>query len=138
MVKQLGKPTYFLTLSCADLRWEKLPYIINKLNNLRLSYKELKKLSYHERCNLLNNNLLLVAWHFQYIMEVFRKKIILDDPLGKTKYYAICIESQERGSPHVQSFIWIFNAHNTENEAAYIEFIEKTVNAHLPDHLNDR
>ena len=40
-VKQLGIPTYFLTLSCADLRWEELPYIINKLNNLGLSDKEL-------------------------------------------------------------------------------------------------
>ena len=37
MVKQLGIPTYFLTLPCADLRWEDLPYIINKSNILRLS-----------------------------------------------------------------------------------------------------
>ena len=55
MVKQLGIPTYFLILSCAELRWEELPYIINKLNNLGLSEKELKNLSYQERCNLLNN-----------------------------------------------------------------------------------
>ena len=41
MAKQLGIPTYFLTLSCADLRWEELPYIINKLNNLGLSEEEL-------------------------------------------------------------------------------------------------
>ena len=33
MVKKLGTPTYFLTLPCADLRWEKLSYIINKSNN---------------------------------------------------------------------------------------------------------
>ena len=32
MVKQLEIPTYFLTLPCADLRQEKLPYTINKLN----------------------------------------------------------------------------------------------------------
>ena len=54
MVKQLGIPTYFLTLSCGDLTWEELPYIINKLNNLGLSDEELKKLIYLERCNLLN------------------------------------------------------------------------------------
>ena len=64
MVKQLGIPTYFLTLSCADLRWEELPQIINKLNNLGLSEEELKKLSYQERCNLLNNNPVLAATHF--------------------------------------------------------------------------
>ena len=36
----------------------------------------------------------------------------------------------------VHSFIWIFNAPNIESEAAYIEFIEKIVNAQLPDDLN--
>ena len=46
MVQQLGVPTYFLTLSCADLRWNELPYIINKLNNLGLTEEELKNLSY--------------------------------------------------------------------------------------------
>ena len=34
MVRQLKIPTYFLTLSCAELRWEELPNIINTLNNL--------------------------------------------------------------------------------------------------------
>ena len=57
--------------------------------------------------------------------------------MGKTKYYAICIKFQERGSPHAHSCIWIFNAPNIENEAAHKVFIEKTINAHLPDHLND-
>ena len=42
MVKQLGIPTYFLTLSCADLRWGEFPYIINRLNNLGLCEEELK------------------------------------------------------------------------------------------------
>ena len=46
MVKQLGIPIYFLTLSSTDLRLEELPYIINKLNNLGLSEEELKNLSY--------------------------------------------------------------------------------------------
>ena len=96
VVKQLGIPTYFLTLSSADLRWEELPYIINKLNNLGLSEEEQRTLSYKDMCNLLNNNPVLVARHFQYKVEVFFKDIIFDGPLGKTKYYAICIEFQER------------------------------------------
>ena len=137
MVKQLGIPTYFLTLSCADLRWEELPCIINKLDNLGLTDEELKKLSYQEKCNLLNNNSVLVARHFQYKVEVFFEEIILDGPLGEAKYCAIHIEFHERGNPHVYSFIWIFNAPNIENEAVYIKFIEKTINAQLPDHLND-
>ena len=56
--------------------------------------------------------------------------------MGKTKYYAIRIEFQERGSLYFHLFIWIFNVPNMENEAAYTEFIEKTLNVQLPDHLN--
>ena len=37
MVKQLGLPTFFMTLSCADLRWDELVSIISKLNGLNLS-----------------------------------------------------------------------------------------------------
>ena len=92
MIKQLGIPTYFLILSCADLRWEELPYIINKLSNLGLSDEELKNLNYQEFYNLLNNNPVLVARHFQYKVEIFFKEIILDGPLGKRKYCAIRIE----------------------------------------------
>ena len=83
-------------------KMEKLPYIINKLNNLRISDKELKKLSCHEQCKLLNNNNpVIAARHFQYRVEVFFKEIILDGPFGKTKYYTIHFEFQEKGSPHV-------------------------------------
>ena len=114
-----------MTFPCADLRWEELPYTINRLNNLGLSEEELKNLIYQKQCNLLNSNPVLVARHFQYKVEVFFKEIILDGPYGKTKYYAIRIEFQERGSPHVHYFIWIFNAPSIQNEADYIDFIEK-------------
>ena len=46
IIKQLGIPTYFLSLSCADLKWGERPYIINKLNNLGSSDEELKSLKY--------------------------------------------------------------------------------------------
>ena len=79
MVKQIGIRTYFLTLSCADLRWNELPYIINKLNNLCLSDEELENLCYQERTKLLNENSVLVARHFQYKVQVFFKELILDN-----------------------------------------------------------
>ena len=67
-------------------------------------------MSYHERCDTLNKNPVLVARHFQYRVEMFFKIIVLDGPLGKTQYYAIRVEFQVRGSPHIHSFIWILNA----------------------------
>ena len=60
MVKQLGIPTFFRTLSCADLRWNELIEIIAKLNSLNLTDDD-----------TLNKNPVLVARHFQYRVEFF-------------------------------------------------------------------
>ena len=68
MVKQLGIPTFFLTLSCADLRWNEFIEIIQKLNETEVHFSDL---SYHERCSILNQNPVLVARHFQYRVEIF-------------------------------------------------------------------
>ena len=65
---------------------------------------------YQYRCDTLDKNPVLVARHFQYRVEFFFKEIVLNDPLGKTKYYAILVEFQVKGSPHIYSFIWILNA----------------------------
>ena len=85
MVKQLGLPTFFLTLSCADLRWNDLVSIIKKLEGVAMTEEEINSLPYLERCKILNSNPVLVARHFQYRVEVFFKEIIVDGPLGKVK-----------------------------------------------------
>ena len=68
--KQLGIPTYFRMMSCADLRWYKYLCIINKLNKHGLNEEELKNLSHQKRCDLLNNDPILVARRSQDILEV--------------------------------------------------------------------
>ena len=60
MVKQLGITTFFLTLSCADLRWSELISIISKLNGLNISDEDINQMPYHERCDTLNRNPVLV------------------------------------------------------------------------------
>ena len=80
MTQQLGKPKLLLTLSCANLRWNKLISIIYKLNGVDTA----DRMPYHERCDALNKIPVLVATHFQYTVEVFFKFMILDAPLGKT------------------------------------------------------
>ena len=83
MVKQLGIPSFFLTLSCADLRWDEFPIIISKLVGKDLSSEEISSMSYFEKCDLLNSNPVLLARHFQYRVETFFKEIVLNGPLGK-------------------------------------------------------
>ena len=104
MVKQLGIPTFFLTLSCADLRWNEILAIIRKLNEADF---DISSLSYHDRCKLLNENPVVIARHFQYRVKISSKSFVVYGTLGKTKYYVIRVEFQVRGSPHIHSFIWI-------------------------------
>ena len=93
MVQQLGAPTFFLTLSCSDLRWDELIEILQKLSKVHKADVDMSNSSYHERCSILNNNPVIVARHFQYRVEVFLK-LVIDGPLGKSKYYAIRVSSQ--------------------------------------------
>ena len=62
-------------------------------------------MSYEECCNLLNSNPVLLARHFQYRVELFFKEMVVNVPLGKVEYYAIRVEFQVRGSPHIHSFL---------------------------------
>ena len=102
----------FLTLSCADLRWNELVEIISKLNSLGLTKENVEGLNYFERCNILNSNAVLLARHFQHRVEIFFKAILIirDGPLGKVKYYAIGVEFQFQSSLHILSFLWVLNA----------------------------
>ena len=110
MVKQLGTPTFFLTLLCADLRWNELISIIFKFKRLDISDEEVDEMLYYERCDSLIENPELVARHFQCRVETFFKIIVIDGHLGKTQYYAIRVEFKVTGNPHIHSFIWISNA----------------------------
>ena len=95
MVKQLGIPTFFMTLSCEDLRWNELVEIISNFHRLDFIDNVIKNMTYQERCNTLNKNPVLEARHFQYRTE------ILDEPLGNTSYYAIHVEFHVRVSRHI-------------------------------------
>ena len=54
IMKQLGVPTFFMILSFADLRWNELKSVINKLNQQE-SAQNIDSLDYHERYQLLNS-----------------------------------------------------------------------------------
>ena len=62
---------------------------------------------------------------------------MVDDPLGKTKYYATRMEFQERSSWHSHLFISVFSAAIIQNQHFWINFIEKARNAQFWDHLNN-
>ena len=136
MVKQLGIPTWFMTLSCADLRWPELFKIVARTQGSDITEDEIEALSYVERCQMLNANPVVTAKHFQHRVETFFSEVLLSqsNPIGKITYYALRIEFQMRGSPHLHALIWTADCPKltSENKDAYIEFIDKHVQSNLP------
>jgi len=141
MVKQLGIPTWFMTLSCADLRWPELFHIIAKTRGMNMTDEEVESMSYNEKCSMLNLNPVVVAKHFQYRVETFFKEILLSNsnPIGKIVYYALRIEFQMRGSPHLHALIWTSDCPKLTSDTMdeYITYIDKHVQAYLPNKETD-
>ena len=130
-----------MTLSCADLRWPELFQIIAKTRGNDLSDEEVEELSYHERCSMRNLNPVVLAKHFQYRVETFFREVLLTNtnPIGKIIYYALRIEFQMRGSPHLHALIWTFDCPQLTKDTkdAYIDYIDQRVHAYLPDKETD-
>jgi hypothetical protein len=137
MVKQLGIPTWFMTLSCVHLRWPELFQIVGRTQGKNLTEEQVAALSYVERCQMLNANPVVVAKHFQHRVETFFSEILLSNinPIGNISYYALRIEFQMRGSPHLHALIWTSDCPKliSESKDAYVEYIDKHVQANLPD-----
>lgn len=142
VVKQLGIPTWFMTLSCADLRWPELFQIIARTQgNNFITDEQVEAMSFNERCSMLNlNPVVVAAKHFQHRVETFCTEILPSElnPIGKIVYYALRIEFQMRGSPHLHALVWTSDCptRTSENREAYVEFIDKYVEA-FPDKQTD-
>ena len=112
MIRQLGIPTWFLTLSAADMKWPEVIQIIARQYGTSLTEEQVSNLSWEQKCTWLRRNPVTAARHFQYRLELFWSDFLKShaNPIGKVIDYMIRIEFQARGSPHAHTIIWIENA----------------------------
>jgi len=115
MIRQLGKPTCFLTLSANETEWPHLittlfklahPTAIDQLNN------PLADLRKEERSELVNKDPVTCCIYFQRKLEVLLSIITSKrsyNPFGRywVKNYFLRIEFQHRGSPHAHILLWM-------------------------------
>ena len=105
---EMSRPTWFVTLSSADLYWPELWIAIEALNGNVLSLEDAAKLTYQERVNLLDANPVLAARMFKsrvdlMLNEIFRGKA---HPIGFLVDWWFRVEFQRNGSLHIHSIIW--------------------------------
>jgi len=142
MIRQLGLPTWFISLSAADTKWHDLLKSLSKLlNNKDLSDMELDNLTWSEKTKLVQSDPVSCVRYFDHRVQVFIRSVLLSshEPLGKMSDYFYRVEFQQRGSPHIHMIIWIEGApvFDDDTDDTVTHFIDQYVSCTStvpPDH----
>ena len=112
MLHSLGIPTWFLTLSAADLHWPEMIQAVALQLGRRLSRDDVLKMSIAQRSTYLQQNPITGVCMFQHRLQSLFSQYLLNDahPLGHITDYVIKIEFQMRGSPHAHCLLWVKDA----------------------------
>ena len=91
MLQMLSIPTWFLTLSAADLHWPEMIQAVAVQFGKKLTQKDVHKMSNKVRSTYLCQNPITGIWMFQHTLEAFFPEYLLSDthPLGHIKDYVI-------------------------------------------------
>ena len=137
MIRQLGIPTWFLTLSAADMQWPDVIQTIARQYGTILTDEDVKTMSFEEKSKWLRQNPVTAARHFQYRLNTFFQVFLKSSahPLGELVDYAIRIEFQARGSPHAHTILWIKDAPklNVDTDEEVCRLIDQYVKCNIPD-----
>ena len=136
MIRQLVTPTWFFTLSAADLKWPDMIQTIAKQYGVHYTDDEVAALSFNEKSNWLKRNPVTAARHFHYRLTMLFQDFFKSTakPLGEIADSAIRIEFQARGSPHAHCVIWVKDApeYGVDHDSQVCDFIDQYVSCKLP------
>ena len=136
MLQKLGIPTWFLTLSAADLHWPEMIQAVAAQFGRKLSQKDVLKMSIADSSKYLCQNPITGVQMFQHRIEAFFSEYLLSDahPIGNITDYVIKIEFQMRGSPHAHCLLWVKNAPKIDKDPDDVvcTFIGKYVTVVIP------
>ena len=136
MVRQLGTPTWFFTLSAADMKWPDIIQTIGRQYGVIFTDEQVAALSYEDKSNWIKRNPVTAARHYQYRLNTFFQDFLKSptNPLGELVDYVIRIEFQARGSPHAHCVLWVKDApkYGVDDNANVCQFIDKYITCSIP------
>ena len=113
MLRQLGCPTLFLTLSCAEYDWlTLLKEIVETVERRKVSQDYIENLPAKEKNRLISENVVITTLHFQKRIDKLFALMKHDFFVGPYKTYHVStyyyrVEFQQRGSPHIHALVWL-------------------------------
>lgn len=132
MLKCLGPPTLFMTLSSNDNHWVELAMAFTGL-----PFDEINSPNLQE---YIKTDPLLAAIHFERRWNALLKVMKDMKPLGEVEDYFARVEFQCRGSPHLHIFIWLKKRPNLSEDSfdSIVQFIDSIISTKLPDINSDK
>lgn len=137
MVRQMGIPTFFISLSCADTHWVGLIQSLGRIvDHKEYSEEQINSMNYLEKCRLINSDPVTCCRFFDNRFKVFLNQVLYSSsrPLGSISAHFYRIEFQHRGSPHVHMLIYCNNSPNfrrNQDNKKLCEFIDKYISCSL-------
>ncbi|XP_026470005.1 uncharacterized protein LOC113373956 [Ctenocephalides felis] len=138
MIRQLGRPTFFLTLSAAESQWPELLKTLMKYSeyNKNISLREAYALDHNTKTTLIRNDPVTCSRYFDYKVNKFMWMLRQANSIFG-EYEVIDsyerVEFQQRGSPHEHILLWLNNAPkydsncNESNNNTFIDFIDRFI-----------
>ena len=142
MIRQLGLPTWFVSLSAADTKWHDLIVMLGKLNENKDYTNDLLegKLDWEHITKLVSSDPVTCARYFNNRTETFIRDVLGSphSPIHEVTDYVYRVEFQHRGSPHIHMLIWTRNApeygQNKEDEILQFNDLYVSCSIDVPDH----
>ena len=113
LIRSLGLPTWFCSLSAGDTRWKDLLRTLGKLiDGKTYSDDDIDKMTWNEKSRLVKSDPVTCARHFDNRVQQFINSVLKSDlnPVGPLEDFFYRVEFQHRGSPHIHMLMWISNA----------------------------
>jgi hypothetical protein len=132
MIRQIGPPTLFITLSCAERSWPEVLQHAASVNGTVLSDKEALDMEEAEKCKLVRDNPdVFVRYYDKRQSDIVKFMSDNQGPFGKHYVvdYSARHESQKRGAQHTHMLVWLKDAPllvvgDEESEKQYVEFVD--------------
>jgi len=86
MIRQLGLPTWLMSLSSADTRWTDLLQMLAKLNsNIQYTKDEIENLTWKQKTKLVQKDPVTCTRYFDHRVQEFIKTVLkgVYYPIGK-------------------------------------------------------
>ncbi|XP_033756117.1 uncharacterized protein LOC117338862 [Pecten maximus] len=135
MIRQIGLPTWFMSLSSADTRWNELLKTLAVLSGTPCSDQQIRNMTWSEKVKLVQKDPVTCSRYFDQRVQVFMNTVLKSEhaPIGSVTDTFQRIEFQNRGSPHVHMMIWTENApkYNIDSEEDIIRYVDKHVTCSL-------